>query len=91
MSGAFTYTLSRFVRAVSHFVKNNIIEYAADSKSADLRVLGVRLPSRHQLHPGELVGQFEVYGDLGLDFDGRAVQQVGFVFPLLHGVDGGVR
>jgi hypothetical protein len=42
-TGTFTYTLSRFARC-KLFVDNNIIEYLGDSKSADLRVLGVRLP-----------------------------------------------
>jgi hypothetical protein len=37
-----TYTLSRFLRC--KFFNNNIVEYAADSKSADLRGLGGSTP-----------------------------------------------
>jgi len=37
-----------------------------------------------------LVGQLEVDADFGLDLDGVAVQKIGFVFPLFHGVDGGL-
>src|SRR5579871_2625271 len=37
-----------------------------------------------------LVGQFELYGDLRLDLDGLAVEQVRLILPLLHGVGGGL-
>jgi hypothetical protein len=37
-----------------------------------------------------LVGQLEIDADFCLDLDGVAVQQIRLVFPLLHGVYGGL-
>jgi hypothetical protein len=38
---------------------------------------------------GEILRQFEIYGDQGLGFDGVSVPQQGFVTPLLDRITGG--
>lgn len=43
----------------------------------------------NKLRHYQLVRELEVHSDLGLNFDGLAVEEVGFIFPLFDGIGGG--